>query len=84
MDVHDFDFYSQALSKIERGFEQDLEDVAAMLRDGLVEEARLKDLFAQIEPALFPLSGHRRGQLSGQGRAGTFVAGRLLVTAPCS
>jgi hypothetical protein len=40
IDVHDFDFYSQALSKIERGFEQDLEDVAAMLRDALVQRDR--------------------------------------------
>jgi hypothetical protein len=53
IDVHNFDFYSQALSKIERGFEQDLQDVAAMLRDELVERERVRDLFAEIEPALF-------------------------------
>ena len=53
LDVHDFDFYSQALSKIERGFSQDLSDVAAMLRDGLVDRGRLKELFAEIEPSLF-------------------------------
>jgi hypothetical protein len=33
--VHHFDFYSQALSKIERGFEQDLADVRSMLEIGL-------------------------------------------------
>ena len=53
IDVHHFDFYSQALSKVERGFAQDLEDVAAMLRDGLVERDRLRELFAEIEPSLF-------------------------------
>jgi hypothetical protein len=51
--VHNFDFYSQALSKIERGFEQDLEDVAAMLRDELVEPGQLRELFTEIEPSLF-------------------------------
>ncbi len=51
--VRHFDFYSQALSKIERGFDQDLEDVDAMLREGLVERDRLRELFAQIEPSLF-------------------------------
>lgn len=53
VDVHEFDPYSQALSKIERGFAQDLEDVGAMLRDGLVERARLRELFKAIEPFLF-------------------------------
>lgn len=53
IDVHNFDFYSQALSKIERGFEQDLEDVAAMLRDELVEPGRLRQFFTEIEPSLF-------------------------------
>jgi hypothetical protein len=53
IDVHHFDFYSQALAKIERGFEQDLEDVAAMLADGLVEPERLRGLFSDVEPSLF-------------------------------
>jgi hypothetical protein len=53
IDVHHFDFYSQALSKIERGFEQDLEDVNAMLRDNLVEREQLRELFAEVEPLLF-------------------------------
>lgn len=53
IDVHHFDLYSQALSKIERGFAQDLDDVDAMLRDGLVERDRLRALFAQAEHALF-------------------------------
>lgn len=53
VDVHNFDFYSQALSKIERGFAQDLDDVTAMLDDRLVDRQRLRDLFAQAEPSLF-------------------------------
>jgi hypothetical protein len=53
VNVHNFDFYAQALSKIERGFAQDLADVAAMLRDGVVDRQRLRDLFAQVEPSLF-------------------------------
>jgi len=53
IDVHHFDLYSQALSKIERGFVQDLEDVNSMLREGLVEPARLRELFAYVEPSLF-------------------------------
>lgn len=50
--IHHFDFYSQALSKIQRGFDQDLADVASMLREGLVEPDRLRALVAEVEPAL--------------------------------
>jgi hypothetical protein len=53
VDVHHFDPYSQALSKIERGFSQDRDDVHEMIKRGLVEPARLRDLFAAIEPELF-------------------------------
>jgi hypothetical protein len=53
LSVHHFDFYAQALSKIERGFSQDLDDVAAMLRDGLVEPTQLRDLFDEIAPELY-------------------------------
>jgi hypothetical protein len=51
--VHHFDLYSQALSKIERGFEQDLLDVRSMLASGLVEPARLLGLYDAIEPELY-------------------------------
>jgi len=51
--VHHFDFYSQALSKIERGFGQDLEDVGRMIERGLVEPTRLRELYEAIEPELF-------------------------------
>jgi hypothetical protein len=53
VDVHHFDLYSQALSKIERGFEQDLSDVRWMIKGGLVEPARLRELFEAIEPELY-------------------------------
>jgi hypothetical protein len=48
-----FDFYAQALSKIERNHEQDREDVAAMLRLGLVSKADLWAYFEAIEPRLY-------------------------------
>lgn len=51
--VHHFDFYSQALSKIERGFSQDLDDVGRMIEHGLVEPARLRELYDAIEPELY-------------------------------
>jgi hypothetical protein len=53
LEVFDFDLYSQALSKLERGFELDLGDVAHMVKTGQVEPARLLDLFEGIETELF-------------------------------
>jgi hypothetical protein len=53
VDVHHFDLYSQALSKIERGFEQDLTDVRRMIEGALVEPPRLRELFEAIEPELY-------------------------------
>ena len=53
MDVHHFDPYSQALSKIERGFEQDLADVRTMIARGLVAPPRLRELYEEIEPELY-------------------------------
>jgi hypothetical protein len=53
VDVHHFDPYSQALSKIERGFEHDLADVRAMIERGLVEPSRLAELYDAIEPQLY-------------------------------
>lgn len=49
----DFDFYAQALSKLERGLDLDLADVNEMVARGLVEPERLAELFAAIEPELF-------------------------------
>lgn len=52
-EVEVYDLYSQALSKIERGFDLDLADVRSMLDSGLVEPKRLLALFEEIEPELF-------------------------------
>jgi hypothetical protein len=53
VEVHHFDFYSQALSKIERGFAQDLEDVGTMIERGLIQRKRLRELYDEIEPELY-------------------------------
>jgi hypothetical protein len=48
-----YDFYSQALAKIERGHEQDVRDVKEMLERGLVEPIRALGYFDQIESRLY-------------------------------
>lgn len=53
IEIHHFDLYSQALAKIERGFDQDLADVHSMLADGLVEPSRMRSLYDAIEPDLY-------------------------------
>lgn len=53
LDVHHFDPYSQALSKVERAFDQDLDDVRDMIDRGLVDPARALELYNAIEPELF-------------------------------
>jgi hypothetical protein len=50
---HHFDFYSQALAKIERGHAQDEDDVRSMLESGRVEPSPLRTMYDRIEP-LFP------------------------------
>ena len=47
-----YDFYSQALAKIERAHAQDQRDVADMLKAGAVEPDRLLALFEAIAPDL--------------------------------
>jgi hypothetical protein len=53
LEVHHFDPYSQALSKLERAFDQDLEDVTDLIARGFVDPPRLLELFEAIEPMLF-------------------------------
>ena len=48
-----YDFYAQALAKIERGHTIDLQDVNEMIQRGLVEAARLLELFTAIENQLY-------------------------------
>lgn len=53
LEVFDFDPYSQALSKLARGFDLDLEDVQSMIDSRQVEPRELLELFGAIEPELF-------------------------------
>lgn len=48
-----YDFYAQALAKIERGHQQDLEDVRAMISRGLVNPETVRRFFDEIEPLLY-------------------------------
>ena len=51
--VRHLDFRLEALAKVERGFDQDLADVRAMLERGLVTPAALRAGLAEMEPLLF-------------------------------
>ena len=53
LEVFDFDPYSQALSKLQRGFDLDLDDVRNMVDSGQVEPSKLREFFEAIEPELF-------------------------------
>jgi hypothetical protein len=50
---HHFDPVAQALSKIERGHEQDIHDVKEMIASGLVNPAEALAQFEAIEPELY-------------------------------
>ena len=52
LDVLHFDLYSTALSKIERGRVQDIEDVLALLRAGRIKWDKLKEFFDEILPRM--------------------------------
>ncbi len=47
-----YDFYAQTLAKIERGHTQDVADVRSLLASGLVDRARLRELFEAIVPEI--------------------------------
>lgn len=47
--VRHLDPYSQALAKLERGFEQDLTDVRAMVERDMVDPVRLRELLSEVE-----------------------------------
>jgi hypothetical protein len=51
--VRHLDFRLQALAKLERGFDTDLDDVRAMLQRGLVSAGDLHDALATMRPGLF-------------------------------
>ena len=48
-----YDFYAQALAKIERGHSLDLSDVEAMFQRGLIQSDRLKNHYAAIEGQIY-------------------------------
>jgi hypothetical protein len=50
---HHYDFYSQALAKVERGHGRDIIDVQEMFSHGLVESPALLRFFEAIEPQLY-------------------------------
>jgi len=47
-----YDFSLQALAKLERGYPQDLEDVASFLRGGYLKVTELRERFATVAPDL--------------------------------
>jgi hypothetical protein len=53
IDFHHYDFYAQALSKIERAHARDVDDVREMAARGLIEAGRLTSFFDLIEPQLY-------------------------------
>lgn len=53
IDFFHYDFYAQALAKIERGHNTDLLDVRQMIDAGLVEPSRLLEYFSRIEDQLY-------------------------------
>lgn len=52
VDFYHYDFYSQALAKLERYHDRDLLDVTAMLERGFIKKERLLELFETIKPKL--------------------------------
>lgn len=52
LSFYHYDFYGQALAKLERRHEVDLSDVTRFLENGLIEPEKLLDLFSAIEGEL--------------------------------
>lgn len=63
LEVFDFDPYSQALSKLQRGFDLDLEDVRSMVDSGQVDPATLLELYGAIEEDLYRFPAVEPGSL---------------------
>lgn len=61
---YNYDPYSQALSKIERGHEKDLLDVKAMFDNKMIEPDKLLSLFLQIEPFVYKYPAIDLGQFT--------------------
>ena len=48
-----YDFYAQALAKLERGHDLDQADVKEMIERRLIKKEKLRSLFVEIEPNLY-------------------------------
>lgn len=53
LSFYHYDFYAQALAKIERGHHLDLQDVDQLIDNGLVDPRRLLELFSAIEDQIY-------------------------------
>ena len=53
LSFYHYDFYAQALAKIERNMEIDRQDVAHLLDSGLVKRKKLGELFLAIEDQIY-------------------------------
>jgi hypothetical protein len=53
LSFYHYDFYAQALAKIERGHSKDLQDVDELLAARLVEPERLLNFFSAIEDQIY-------------------------------
>jgi hypothetical protein len=53
LSFYHYDFYAQALAKIERGHKIDQSDVTHLIEDGLVKSTKLLELFSSIEDQLY-------------------------------
>jgi hypothetical protein len=53
LDFLHYDFYAQALAKVERGHATDMADVAEMVTRQLVQPAEALRLFGDVEPELY-------------------------------
>ena len=49
LSFYQYDFYAQALAKLERGHDQDLSDLEQMFENKLIDPAKLLELFSLIE-----------------------------------
>ncbi|MGH9382037.1 MAG: ABC transporter substrate-binding protein, partial [Thermoanaerobaculia bacterium] len=68
IDVYHYDPYSQALGKIERGYDRDLADVREMLDRGLIDTVRLRELYAEIRSQLIRFPAVEPGALDARVR----------------
>jgi hypothetical protein len=53
LSFYHYDFYAQALAKIERGHQIDSQDVDQLIANGLVDQKRLLELFTLVEDQLY-------------------------------